>query len=305
MSEPAREVREITSIAEWLEWRAGDWTASRLPALFDAHPYMSLADVVAIMQRGTSRGTGSVPDSPAMRRGRLIEPAIAAGAAEDHPEWQITKATTYHRLPDYRLGASPDFWIGDNGILETKSAAPHVWDRWGGHPPLGYSLQTLAQLMCTGRSWGVLAVMVMSPSLPVHYFNVARHPAAEQRILDAVSEFWRAFDAGKIPAAATSTGLAEMLDDGSHIDLSDNNYLRTALPAREELKAYLKATERQIDEIDAALKAAMGNAATGWLPGYHITYRTAIRKQFTVPEKTVRTLRVRAVSEDGGEESAA
>ena len=108
---------------------------------------------------------------------------------------------------------------------------------------------------------------------------------------------WRAFDAGEIPGVAASAGLAEMLDDGSHIDLSADNELPGLLAERAALVPVRRDAEQRIDAIDAAIKERMGDAATGWLPGYHITYRTAIRKQFTVPEKTIRTLRIRAVDE--------
>src|SRR5262245_23772672 len=105
-----REAREITSTGEWLDWRRADVTASRIGALFDCHPYLSRQQLVEIMSGITRAGTGTPPDNASMRRGRRFEPAVAAAAAEDHPEWEISKATTYHRLVDERLGATPDYW---------------------------------------------------------------------------------------------------------------------------------------------------------------------------------------------------
>jgi hypothetical protein len=115
-----------------------------------------------------------------------------------------TKATTYHRVPSYRLGCTPDYWANDDGLIQVKTCSPQQWEKWHGRAPLAYVLQTLTELIVTGRRWGVLAVMVCNPSYPVHYFDVPPHEAAERRILTAVKEWWRAFDAGEIPHAAPS-----------------------------------------------------------------------------------------------------
>jgi predicted phage-related endonuclease len=92
-----------------------------------------------------------------------------------------------------------------------------------------------------------------------------------------------------------------MLDDGSHLDLSDNNYLCSGLlPEREKLKAELSAGEKRVSEIDSIIKAAMGNASSAWIPGYNLTYRSQSRKEVTIPAKTFRVLRVRAAAEEEG-----
>jgi predicted phage-related endonuclease len=146
----------------------------------------------------------------------------------------------------------------------------------------------------------MLAVMVRSRSFPLHLFDVPRHPTAEQRILDAVAEFWRMWDAGEFPAAAPSAEIAEMLDDGSHKDLSSDNYLCTVLPEREAMKAEISIREKRIKEIDEALKAALGTASTAWVPGFNITFRSQHRKEVVIPAKDFRVLRVRANAEEEG-----
>ncbi|MEK1933484.1 MAG: YqaJ viral recombinase family protein, partial [Pararhizobium sp.] len=238
MTEPAREVREIVSTGDWLSWRTKDITASRLPALFSLHPYLSLTQLADIMRGTTGTGTGSVPDSPAMRRGRILEPAVAAALAEERPDLPpLVKASTYHRVPEWRLGCTPDYFCGDEGLVQCKTVSPHQWQAWHGKIPLAYTIQTLCEMLVTGRRWGLLACLEVSPSYPLHVVEVPRHEAAERRILDAVAHWWTEFDAGRIAGTAPSAELAELLDDGSFVDLSDNNYLTAALPERERLKA--------------------------------------------------------------------
>jgi predicted phage-related endonuclease len=305
MTEPRRETREITSTGEWLSWREKDVTASRLPCLFDEHPYMSRADLAAIMRGFTGSGSAAMPaDSPAMRRGRILEPAVAAAISEERTDWHLTKATTYHRLPEHRLGCTPDYWINDDGLVQCKTVSPGMWEKWHGHPPLAYTLQTLTELLVTGRAWGVLAVMVCSPSYPVHYFDIPRHQAAEHRILDAVAAWWRAWDTGAIPDAAPSTDLAADLDDGSYRDLSADNELPLLLEERHALKATTSSADKRLKEIDVTIKERIGPASTAWLPGWQLSWKAQERKEFTVPAATIRVLRVKATA-DGDEEDAA
>jgi len=300
MTEPAREVREITSLGDWLTWREKDITASRIAALFDLHPYLTRDDLARIMHGEGGGGAGYIPpDSPAMRRGRILEPAVAAAISEERPEWLLIKATTYHRLPEHRLGCTPDYWANDDGLIQVKTCSPQQWDSWHGRAPLAYVLQTLTEIIVTGRAWGVLAVMVCNPSYPVHYFDVPRHAAAEGRILAAVAEWWAAWDSGaQIPQAAPSAELVADLDDGSHKDLSGDNELPAILTERASLKATTSAADKRLKEIDYQIKNRMGRAMTGWLPGWNISFRSWQRRETVIPAATIRVLRVKSVTEE-------
>jgi predicted phage-related endonuclease len=291
-----REVREITSIGEWLGWRAGLYTASRMGALFGCDEWTSIADVVAEM-RGERRGAG---DNSAMRAGRILEPAVIAAINEERPELHVVKATTFHILPDLRLGCTPDAFGDDDLLVQCKTVSVEQWQKWRAHPPLQYVLQTLCELIVTGCARGMLAVMVRSPSFPLYLFDVPRHPAAEQRIIDAVAEFWRIWDAGEHPVAQSAEGLAEMTDDGSHADLSGSNELPPLLDERATLKATTSGAEKRLKEIDDAIKAAIGTASTAWLPGWNISWRTQHRRETVIPERDIRVLRVRAAAEEEG-----
>jgi predicted phage-related endonuclease len=311
-----RETREITSIGDWLTWREHDITASRIAALFDVHPYLTRDDLVAIMRGTAGGGAGPIPaDSPAMRRGRILEPAVAAAIAEEKPEWTLAKATTYHRLPEHRLGCTPDYWASrravgttqyaDDGLIQIKTCSPQQWEKWRGRAPLAYVLQTLTEIIVTGRAWGVLAVMVCNPSYPVHYFDIPRHEAAEARILDAVASWWKAWDEGEIPHAAPSVELAAELDDGSYRDLSGDNELPPLLAERAELVAHRGSAEKRIKELDYTIKNRLGPASSAWLPGWQITFFTQHRRETIIPAKDIRVLRVKAIDDDDAEESAA
>jgi predicted phage-related endonuclease len=312
MSEPAREVREIESTGAWLDWRREDLTASRIPALWNLHPYLSREQLVDIMRADTSAGSGTPPDNAAMRRGRIFEAAVAAAIAEERPEWTLAKATTYHRIPSLRIGCTPDYFATSTlpkepgrGIIQIKTAAPRVWERWQGRAPLPYIIQTLTEAVVCECAWAWLVIMVMSDSYPVHYFAVPRHAEAETRILVAATKWWREFDAGELPGtAAGASELAADFDDGSWIDLSADNALPGLLDERASLKATTSDAERRLKEIDYEIKNRMGRASRAWLPGWDISFATQHRKEVLLAARDIRVLRVRATEEQEAPDAA-
>jgi len=292
-----RESWTITSRGEWLDRRRGLLTASRIAALFDQHPYLSREELA-----GTITGTHSQGDNASMRRGRILESAILEAMREEHPDWTIERANTFHWMPECRIGATPDAFFttqdGERGIIQAKTVAPEIWDQWHHRPPLAYQLQTLTESMCCDLQHAILAVMVTSRSFPIFEFTVPRHAAAEARLLEAAAVWWREFEAGRIAPAAPAEALEELFDDGSVIDLSGDNYLSAALPDRQALKSVISDAERRITEIDAHIKNAMGRATYGHLPGWAITYRSHQRAERVLPAATIRTLRVSAKEEE-------
>jgi predicted phage-related endonuclease len=298
-----RETREITSLGEWLTWRQDFVTASGIGALFNIHPHLSLADLVA-EKRGERRGEG---DNPSMRAGRILEPACIAAVNEAEPSWHVVKATTFHILPELRLACTPDAF-GDDGLLvQCKTVSPAQWDQWHGRAPLHYLLQTLCELLVTDRARGILAMLIRSPSFPLYLFDVPRHQRAEQRIMDVVGEFWRKWDAGEHPVTQSPADLAELLDDDSYRDLSGNNELPPLLAERAELAAQRRQGKKRLEAIDYILKNTLGPASTGWLPGWQLSFKSYTRREMVIPEKRIRVLLVKATAEaeEDAEESAA
>lgn len=287
-----RESRRIESVGEWLEERRHFITASRMGALFDQHPYLSREQLASDLRGQSVKG-----DTPSLRRGRVLEAAVIEALREAHPDWAIERCRSFHKLPELRIGATPDATFAegglDDGLIEAKTVRPEVWDKWHGQPPVGYLLQLLTGLMCTGRTRGVLACMVLSNDYPVHEFSVARHPAAEQKIIDAVAFWWRDWDQGRIADAAPAEEIEALLDDGTHLDWSDNADMQLLLEERRDLKAEISRLTQRLGEFEYTIKNTIGPASTAWLPGFQITFRRQHRKEYTVPAADIRTLRIK------------
>lgn len=298
------ERRQITSREEWLRWRRPFVTASQVPALFGAHPYLTALKLY--MEKSGVEFENK--DSPVMRRGRWMEPAVALAVAEERPEWEITKATEFVYDDTFMISCTPDFYISDSsrgrGILQAKTSAPREYEReWNGGKeiPFWITLQALTEMMLTGAAFGAVAVLCVDPYAPdctIH--PIERHPAAEARIIKAVEQFWDDVRHGREPApdygkdAALISILAprESSPDKA-IDLSGNNELPEMLAERELLHARMRSAEARCKEIETELKFLMRDAAvvTG-LPDWKITWKTGIRQGYTVPTKELRTLRI-------------
>ncbi|MBO0715738.1 MAG: YqaJ viral recombinase family protein [Rhizobiales bacterium] len=293
----------IESREQWLALRKQDVTASVVGALFGVHPYATALRLY-LMHSGIEFDES---DNPVLRRGRLMESAVALAVAEKHPEWQIEKNNFYYRDTDLRLGATPDFLIhGDPrglGVLQTKTAAPSVFERdWGGGDtvPFWIQLQTLSESMLVGAAFGVVGV------LQIHAFDlacgineIARHPGAERKIADAVAKFWDDVANGREPDpdygkdAALLQAIAPHEVVGKTVNLSGDNELPTLLDQREQIMTALDGYEKRKDEIETQIKFLMRDAeAITGLPDWSITWKTQHRKEFTMPAKDVRTLRI-------------
>ena len=201
-----REHWPVTDRAAWAARPGRDLSGSRVGAIFDCgHPFLTTAELVADL-----RGEGRRYTTPAMRDGRRLEPAIGDAVETRRPDWRITKAATYHRIPALRLGAIPDFWLDDDALIEAKTVSPKQWAAWRRAPPLAYLLQLATEMLVTARARGILAVMSRFAPYQLRLFEIARHAAVERRILAAVADWWRAWDAGEIAPPASSEGVAEL-----------------------------------------------------------------------------------------------
>jgi predicted phage-related endonuclease len=293
----------IVDRAEWLEWRKQDVTASRVGALFGAHPYETALRLYA-EKRGVEFPDA---DNKTMRRGRWLEPAVATAVEEERPQWKLRAPKVYLRDPDLRLGCTPDFYIdGDPrglGVLQCKTVAPSVYARdWlgGSEIPFWITLQTLTEMMLSDAAFGVVAALLVDPhSMEVAILDVPRHPASEEKIRERVRNFWHYTELGVEPDpdfsrdAEVIKALVPRETPGKAIDLAGDNELPEMLATRAALIAKIGDDSARCNEIEAKIKYEMADAeiATG-IPDWRITFKTQDRAGYTVPPKQLRILRI-------------
>jgi predicted phage-related endonuclease len=294
----------VTSREQWLILRKRDVTASVVGALRGLHPYTSRL-------RLYKQHTGfefAVQENVRMKRGTLLESAVAARVSEERPDWMIEPAREYLRIPELRLGATPDFYVTDakgrRGILQTKLSIAGVFEReWRDEegtiiPPMWIRLQALTEAMLHDADFGAIGVWIDHPFRDDCYvFEFDRHAGAEAAIRTDVEQFWSdvAFEIEPEVDGAVDGELVRLLYPDSRediLDLTGNNYLTDALAERVRLKEQIKSLEAHVEEIDTELTATMRDSAVAHLNGFVVTYRTIERAGFTVKPTKYRKLNV-------------
>jgi predicted phage-related endonuclease len=318
------EQHPITSEAEWLEWRKQDVTSTAVSALFGQHP-----DKTALYLYLEKRGVEFPQpdrDNPVLRRGRWLEPAVAAAVTEKRPDWKLEAPKVYRRDPELRLGATLDFEIHNDprglGVLECKTVSPRVFERdWdsGREVPLRHLLQISTAMMLTpGAQFGCIAVMdVDAFRMDVTLVDFPRHAATEGRIVKAVRAFWEDVAAGREPEpdfARDTESIKAMTARASAekaFDATGHNMLPVILEQRAALMARIKQDRTRCDEIENEVKHLLGDAVTvSGLPDWRISFKPTDFKGYTVKARTSRVLRItdkRPADErpDGGEDDVA
>jgi predicted phage-related endonuclease len=300
----------ITDHAEWLLRRRANINGSEVAALFGRNPYRTLFALYAD-KAGLADVAG--PDKDVLRRGRILEPAVAAGVREERPDWSIEKAGEYIWSPAWRLGCTPDFYAESPGrgigVMQAKTVARPVFDEdWAEGPPQWIVLQTLQEMMLADARWGAIAALVMSAyTVDIRIWEFERHPAAEKRIIASARSFWTELAAGRQPQLdwARDDDVIKALyprDNGATLDLSGDPRMPELLAQYEQLTAIGRDAEERLRAVKAEIAAKLGHAATATLPGWEVTHKTQTRIGYTARESEFRVLRVRRVP---GEEIAA
>jgi len=155
---------------EWFAQRLGKVTASRV------------ADVIAKTKTGYStsrdnymaqlvceRMTNTVAESftnSAMQHGVDTEP-LARAAYEAHADVLVDEVAMITHPTIEAAGASPDGYVGDEGLLEVKcpNSATHIDTLLTQVVPGKYITQMQWQMACTGRKW--CDFVSFDPRLPI------------------------------------------------------------------------------------------------------------------------------------------
>ena len=183
-----------TSEADWLSLKTLDITSTEISALFGCSPYQTAFE---LWHRKMSGVVIQLKKNERMFWGTRLEAAIAAGIAEDQG-WTIRRMDEYVRQPKLRMGASFDFAISDDGLLEIKNVDSLAYrDGWlvNGddiEAPPHIELQVQHQLTVSGRAYAYIGALIGGNSLKL----IRREPMPEiiSAIRQKVAEFWKSID---------------------------------------------------------------------------------------------------------------
>lgn len=298
------EVHPITSEAEWLERRRQDVTASEVGALFGVHPYKTALELWA-EKCGVDLGRR---ETSVMRRGRILEPAVAEAVRIERPNWIIEPARAYYRDAGARIGATPDFQFWDRkpprreGIIQAKVVSPRQFEEhWtADSPPFWIVLQAAQEMMLTNRPLGAVAALIIDAwTMDVAIYEIERHEAAEARIRAKVAEFWKAVDAREQPPAdfdRDGEALAALYprerDEYPDVCMSADDRVRELLAERRALMPAKRDIARRLGRIKTELQSILKDAESAYGPDWRITWKTQTRASRYEPGGSSRVLRI-------------
>jgi putative phage-type endonuclease len=180
------------------------------------------------------------------------------------------------------------------GILSIKTVAAFKSGEWEEEPPLMYQVQIQHEICVTNHEWGSFAVLIGGQKFG--WCDAERNQRFCSYLIEKEEEFWDGVIRGIPPEPDASDSTREALrrmypeDTGESIELPPE-----AITWDEQLqfaKAEIKAAEQRKQEAENKLKAAIGNATIGILPGGGgYSWRANPRAGYTVEPTIIRTLR--------------
>lgn len=279
----------------WLHERRRGIGSSDAPAILGLSPFSSpLAVYTEKLGLREDR-----EQSDAMRWGSILEPVIAREfAAETRRKYRMAGNLIRSTERPWQLATLDAEQECDGrpgvGVLEIKATAYRVGD-WTEGVPAHVFAQVQHQLSCTGYRWASVAVLMNGCKLA--WADVERDDAFIDGVLvPAEAEFWRRVVAQEPVAPDGSEASAAALkalypaDSGATIELPGD--LIDLDREREEIAEQMKALDARKGEIDAAIKAAIGEASVGvLLNGVSYSHRLQKRAAFAVKATEFRVLR--------------
>lgn len=164
--------------------------ASEIAAVAGLSPFASPLDVWRSKVEGLV-----LEETPAMKRGRLLEPAVAEWYAEETGATLIQPPTLRHAKHAFAL-ATPDRIAtlrDDERVLEIKTTNLHNIGQWGepgtDHVPQAYLVQVAWEMAVADLPHADLAVLIAGDDFRIYRFE--RDAELESMLLDVGGRFWR------------------------------------------------------------------------------------------------------------------
>jgi len=282
----------------WLAERMTGIGGSEAAAVMGANPWKS---AYAVWAEKTGLAPADATENEAMEWGKRLEPVIAAKYAETtsrkielngasglellrHPEHPYMLATIDARV--YREDVP--------GILEIKTTGAHRAEEWLEAAPLAYQVQLQHYLATTGLAWGSFAVLIGGQKF--RWYDVERNDNFIATLEERCAWFWDLVQRREPPPIDGSQSTTDALralypqDSGATVDLgiAAADWADQLAAAKDRMCE----AERQKREIENKIKAAMGPATFGIVPGGgRFSFKTQRREEHVVAASEFRVLR--------------
>jgi len=281
----------------WLQSRRESIGASESAGILGVSPWASPLSVWASKVLEPEQDEPSEP----MQWGSILEPVILAEygrrrgvdvchhdqtVSVRHPRWETT-----------RMACTPDGTVDAGALVECKAVSAYMADQWEDGAPLHYRVQLQHQMSVMGADRGTLVALIGGQRLVWH--DEPRNDEFIRVLEDQCARFWAEYVAPGVqpPASGTVADVRALErlhpdDSGETVELPRDDF--AGLDERlVELREQLKAIGDEKAAIESRIKAAIGGATYGVIPGVEgrWSWKSQARKEYTVAASTIRVLR--------------
>ena len=261
------QIIQPTDTQDWLHLRTQDITSTDVAALFGISPYLTKFELWHRKKRGE---IVELSENKRMKWGTALQDTIAAQIAKDHG-WTIRRMTEYIRDETIRAGASFDFAIGEDGLLEIKNVDGRIYrDNWieddNGNiqAPPHIEIQVQHQLLVSGREYAYIGALVGGNDEKLIYRK--RDEMVIAVIRQAVKEFWESINNNTPPEpnfvedAAFISKLYGYAEPNKVLDVRGDEKFQAMMENYKELGEVIKEKQSARDAIKAELLTIVGDA---------------------------------------------
>lgn len=292
---------EFSSKYEWLNLRLNDVTSTEVSALFGVNPYLTEFELFHMKK---NKQIVNIEQNERMKWGTRLESAIAEGIAEERG-WVIQKMNHYLNNPDYRIGASFDYfgWADNpenNFILEVKNVDYFQYkDKWiddgiNLEAPPHIELQVQTQMMLAGCDIAYICALVAGNESIV--IERKKNADIQRAILKRVKQFWIDIETNKAPApnferdSQLIISMNQSVDENSIAQADDE---LTALASEYKLQSELeRSAQKKKEELKAKIFMKINTAEKVKGERFTITASVVAPAEISFKRDAYRTFKV-------------
>lgn len=217
----------------------------------------------------TGQGTG-ITETPAMRWGKRLEPAVAQEFADNHPELGVMEMNckTFANVTVPFLIGTPDaLFYNDGHGLEVKTAGFNrgEWGESGSQDvPRHYLLQCIWYMAV--MDWDVWHIAVLIGGNDYREYEFHRDLAIEATLISKAQDFWETYVVPETSPPVDGTKASTEFIKAKYPTSSEE--MLTAVTEQEDLFVSIAATRQlikertvELDELENRMKFEIGGAA--------------------------------------------
>lgn len=265
---------------KWLQWRRKGIGGSDAAAIIGMSPFSSAYKVFLDK-------TGKLPEAEqteSMRMGNDLE-EYAAQRFTEATGLTVYKPDYMYQNPEHpcMLADFDRLIVGEDAGLECKVVSPYSKNDYeSGNIPQHFYVQCQHYMAVSGFSHWHLAVVVLGVGF--YHYCIRRNDDDIELLIKREESFWNDNviakeapppDGSDATTDAIGTSFAD--DNGAEIALFDSEETASMILA---LKAEETARKKQLQQAENTIKAQMEEAATAYIPGYKVTWKSTTRKTF-------------------------